>query len=148
MTKKTGFDAYDIAVEIAREVRPIVEKVKRFDKDLAEQTRSACQSIGLNVAEGDRRTGGDRTHLFKIALGSAGETLAALHQAEAWGYVREEETTKALELLDREKAMLWSNAPEGRNGWTRTVWLTVDSRPKGKAIQATSLGDPVERSDG
>ncbi len=110
MPKKTGFDAYDVAVEIAGEIRPIVEKVRRFDKDLAEQTRRACQSIGLNVAEGDRRTGGDRTHLFKVALGSTGETLAALHQAEAWGYVREEETTKALELLDREKAMLWKLA--------------------------------------
>ena len=110
MTKKTGFDAYDVAVEIAREMRPIVEKLRRFDKDLADQTRSACQSIGLNVAEGDRRTGGDRNHLFKVALGSTGETQAALHQAEAWGYVREEETTKALELLDREKAMLWKLA--------------------------------------
>ncbi len=148
MTRKTGFDAYDVAIEIARAMRPIVERVRQFDRDLADQAKRASQSIGLNLAEARRRTKGDRTQLFRVALGSAGETQAAIQQAEAWGYVREEETTEVLALLDREQAMLWSNAPEGRNGWTRTVWLTVDSRPKGKAIQATSLGDPVERSDG
>jgi four helix bundle protein len=110
MTKKTGFDAYDVAIELAHEMRTLVEKIRRFDKDLADQTRSACQSIGLNLAEGRRRTGGDRNHLFKVSLGSTGETQAALHQAEAWGYLREEETAKALELLDREKAMLWKLA--------------------------------------
>ncbi len=105
--KTTGFDAYDNAVEIARQLRPILEKVRRFDKDLADQGRSACQSMGLNVQEARRRTKGDKLHLFAVAHGSAGETQAALHQAEAWGYVQIEETTRVLELLDRELAMLW-----------------------------------------
>ncbi len=76
---KTGFDAYDNAIEIARLMRPLLEKVRRFDKDLAEQGRSACQSMGLNTQEARRRIKGDRGHLFAVALGSAGETMAALH---------------------------------------------------------------------
>jgi four helix bundle protein len=105
--KKTGFDAYDNAVEIARSMRTLLEKVRKFDKDLADQGRRACQSMGLNTQEASRRIKGDRSHLFAVALGSAGETMAALHQAEAWGYLSQEETKEVLERLDREQAMLW-----------------------------------------
>jgi four helix bundle protein len=105
--KKSGFDTYDVAIEIARAMRPIVERVRQFDRDLADQAKRATQSIGLNVAEARKRAKGDRTQLFRVALGSAGETEAAVQQAEAWGYVKEDETTSVLALLDREKAMLW-----------------------------------------
>jgi len=104
---KTGFDAYDNAVEIARAMRPIVEKIREHDRSLADQTKRATQSIGLNVAEGRRRAGADRAHAFRIALGSAGEVRAAVEQADAWGYVETESARHALELLDRECAMLW-----------------------------------------
>ena len=105
--KKSGFDTYDVAIEIARAMRPIVERVRQFDRDLADQAKRATQSIGLNVAEARKRAKGDRTQLFRVALGSAGETMAALHQAEAWGYLSQEETKEVLERLDREQAMLW-----------------------------------------
>jgi four helix bundle protein len=107
-SRKTGFDAYDNAVEIARAMRAIVERIRRHDRSLADQTRRATQSIGLNVAEARRRTGGDRQHSFRIALGSAGEVRAAVEQADAWGYVEAENARQALELLDRECAMLVS----------------------------------------
>jgi four helix bundle protein len=105
--KKTGFDTYDVAIEIARAMRPIVERISQFDRDLADQAKRSTQSIGLNVAEARKRSKGDRTQLFRVALGSTGETEAAIQQAEAWGYVKEVETTDVLALLDREKAMLW-----------------------------------------
>ncbi len=105
--KKTGFDAYDVAIEIAYAIRPLIEKIRRYDKELADQGKRATQSIGNNVAEGRRRTKGDRIHLFQVALGSASETESTLHQAEAWGYLQPDETTEALELLDREQRMLW-----------------------------------------
>ncbi len=107
MARKTGFDAYDVAIEIACAMRPLVEKIRRHDKELADQAQSATQSIGNNIAEGRRRTKGDRIHLFRIALGSTGETQSTVDQAEAWGYLQAQETTDVLALLDREQAMLW-----------------------------------------
>ena len=40
-----------------------------------------------------------------MAQGSAGEILAALDTADAWGW--KVETTEARKLLDRELALLW-----------------------------------------
>src|SRR4051794_25632362 len=102
----TGFDAYDNAVEIARLMREIVKLIRPHDKDLAEEGRTATQSIGLNVAEARRRRGGDRLHAFRIALGSAGETRAVLDQAEAWGYLAPEKTVEVRGRIDKEVAML------------------------------------------
>src|SRR5579884_933753 len=103
----TGFDAYDNAVAIARAMRGLCEAIREHDRSLADQARRATQSIGLDVAEARKRTKGDRTHAFAIALGSANETRAALELAEAWGYVPAPDAAEALALLDREVAMLW-----------------------------------------
>jgi four helix bundle protein len=61
----------------------------------------------LNLAEGNRRTGKDRRHFFRIAAGSANEVRTALRVAEAWGYVEAKAITRALGLLDQTLAMLW-----------------------------------------
>ena len=103
----TGFDAYDNAVAISVAMREVVRVIKTHDPDLADQTKRATQSIGLNVAEARKRTGRDRLHQFKVALGSACEARSAMHQAEAWGYLEAERAKTVLELLDREIAMLW-----------------------------------------
>ena len=102
-----GFDAYENAVEIAREMRELVDTIRQSDQDLAKQARRATQSIGLNIAEARKRSAGDRRRQFEIALGSAGEARAALEQADAWGYVPTERAKPVLERLDREIAMLW-----------------------------------------
>jgi four helix bundle protein len=101
------FDAHTVAGEIVRAVGPMLERVRAADTDLAKQLKRAAQSVLLNVGEGSRRLGRDRVHCFAVASGSARETRDAIEIAEAWGYVRAEETRVALELLDRELAMLW-----------------------------------------
>ena len=35
--KKTGFDAYDLALEIARVMRPLVERIREHDRSLADE---------------------------------------------------------------------------------------------------------------
>ena len=105
--EKTGFDAYDNAMEISREIRPIVQAIQPHDPKLADEGRRATRSIALNVAEGRKRSGKDRTHAFKIALGSADEVRAVLDQAEVWDYVPVEKMVTVRALLDREVAMLW-----------------------------------------
>ena len=65
----------------------------------------AGTSVTHNISEGSRRTGKDRKRFYRMAQGSAGEILAALDTAEAWGW--RVETTKARVLVDRQLALLW-----------------------------------------
>ena len=104
---RTGFVALDLALEIVRVVAPVLEKIRKRDADLARQGRKALSSIPMNIAEGNRRLGGDRVHSFSIAAGSADELRICLLTAEAFGYVGLDDIDKACELLDRELAILW-----------------------------------------
>ena len=101
------FDTYDVALEIVRALAPLIGAVGRGDADLGRQIRRAVASIPLNVAEGWRRQGKDRTYHYSVAAGSASEVRAGLEVAVAWGFVGKEGAKKALELLDRELAMLY-----------------------------------------
>jgi four helix bundle protein len=76
---------YIVCIELVREVRPVAERIGRFDRDLARQLRRSSSSVVLNVAEGSR--GGRRRNSYDVALGEARETLAILEVAEASGYV-------------------------------------------------------------
>jgi four helix bundle protein len=78
---------YPVCLEMVRGVRPCVEKIGRFDADLARQLRKASTSVALNVAEGSGSRGGKRRHCYDIALGEARETLANLVVATAVGYM-------------------------------------------------------------
>ena len=106
-TRRTGFDAYDIALEIVAAVAPLVERVRRRDPDLGKQLRKALSSIPLNLAEGRRRQGKDRQYHYTIAAGSADEVAAVLDVAAACGWLDGRAIKPALSLLDRELAMLW-----------------------------------------
>jgi len=99
------FDAYDVSLELVRELAPIVPAIKKHDRDLADQLRRAASSIVLNISEGSGRAGGDRRRSFEIAAGSAREVLAALDTCAAWGWVVDGKRPR--ELLDRVLAMLW-----------------------------------------
>ena len=101
------FIAENVAVEIIFALKPVVETLERRDRSLADQARRAATSIALNVAEGGRRRGKDRVHLFRIAAGSAAELRVALRVAQAWGYVEASRLVQAQALLDRELGLLW-----------------------------------------
>jgi four helix bundle protein len=104
---KPSFHVYDLALELIRACRPLIERVARRDRSLAEQLRRAVQSAALNLREGNRRVGGDRLHSFRIAAGSADEVVGALEVAEAFGYLARTEVAPALALADRVLAMLY-----------------------------------------
>src|SRR5690242_264351 len=90
-TKTTGeptFHALEVAIEIIGSLRSIVVGVRRHDAKLAQQIVASASSIAANVAEGNRRSGRDRVNFFRIAAGSADETLTHLRVAAAWGFIQ------------------------------------------------------------
>lgn len=102
-----AFDALETAIQLAAALRPALTRLRQCDRHLAVQATDACNSIALNLDEGRRRVGGDRLHLFRVALGSAGELRTALRLAQAWGHLRPAELATPLALLDRVLAMTW-----------------------------------------
>ena len=101
------FYAYEFAVELVTLLKPLLAKVATHDADLARQLRRAATSAPLNLAEGQRRIGRDRLHLWRIAAGSIAEVRAALEVATALDYLDGAETGRAVALCDRLGAITW-----------------------------------------
>jgi len=131
------FIAYNVSLDLIRQLRPIVPAIKKFDRDLGEQLRRAATSISLNLGEGRRREAGDQRRHYEMAHGSAGEVLTALDVAGAWGYVLDEAVAR--QLLDRLLAMLWrlthgrAQLPNGRDAADVSERLAVEARRRGQA---------------
>ena len=78
---------YSVAIEMIRELRPLIDRIKKRDSNLADQLQRAVTSIPLNLHEGAYSQGRNGRARFHTALGSAAEVRACLDVAEALGYV-------------------------------------------------------------
>jgi len=101
------FQVEELAYQLIAELRPVVPKIKRHDRALADQLTRAASSVALNTAESNYSDPGNKRARLFTAAGSANETRAALRVAMAWGYCTDRETEGARGLLDRIVAMLW-----------------------------------------
>ncbi len=101
------FEVLEVAVELVSALRAPLAAIAAKDADLAKQLRRAASSVPLNIGEGNQRCGGDRVHHFRVAAGSAAETVAALRVAQAWRYAEADSLEPALARCDRVRAMLW-----------------------------------------
>ena len=81
------FVAYDLALDIIRNLQAPLATVRRHNAALAKQGTNAADSVLLNLAEGSGRDGGDRLHHFRIALGSLREVGAVLDIASVHGWL-------------------------------------------------------------
>lgn len=97
--------AYQVAVELVVELRPIVELVHKHDSNLADQLKRAATSVLLNLVEGQRRLKGNKQRAYEIAHGEAREVLGCLDCAAAWGYV--DDASAARTKLDRLLGLCW-----------------------------------------
>jgi len=96
-----------LSIELIEALRPLVPRIKRSDKSLADQLVRAASSVALNIGEGAHSDPGNRKARFFTAAGSASEVLVALRVAVAWGYFAERDTAEASALLRRIIAILW-----------------------------------------
>ena len=87
-----------VALEVSKEVvpllRPIVERVRKFDNEQAKQMRDAMSSAVRNLAEGAYHHGGNKRLKYEIALGEVGEVIAAVDLALAWGYIVDDSSVR------------------------------------------------------
>jgi four helix bundle protein len=95
-----------VGLEMVAAVRPLVPRIRRCDRSLADQLVRAASSVALNVAEVEYSDPGNKRARFFTAAGSANETLAAIRVAVAWRYFGEGEAEAAEVLLRRVRAML------------------------------------------
>ena len=101
-----SFQVFNVALELVRSLREVIDAVAKQDGDMAKQLRRARTSVPLNIREGNRRHGKDRRYLWSVAAGSADEIVGCLLTAEAAGYLTMDAIIPSLELADRVLAML------------------------------------------
>ena len=99
------FVAYNVGLDLIRALRPVVEQLRSYNSDFAEQVVRAGTSVLHNLGEGSRRAGKDPRRFYAMAHGSASEIRAALDVADAWGWIVD--ATIARGILDREMGLLW-----------------------------------------
>lgn len=98
---------HQLALDMVVEIKPLIARVARHDRALAQHLRRSASSVPLNIGEGAYSRGGNATARFQDAAGSASETRSALHVAAAWGYLTAAQQMPVDALLDRILAMLW-----------------------------------------
>jgi four helix bundle protein len=103
-----AFQVEEYGYELLRLLAPLVARIKRRDKSLADQLTRAGSSIALNIAEANYSDPGNKRARLFTAAGSANETRAALRVALGWSYCTSVEAAAALSLLDRIIAILWT----------------------------------------
>jgi four helix bundle protein len=100
------FIAYDLALELAGQIKTPLAGIRKHDRDLYRQVRRAMQSCVLNLAEGARRRGQDRIQLYRISAGSLAEVLAAFQLACVWDYLHAADAAFVIRGCDRLLGML------------------------------------------
>jgi len=97
--------AYQVALEVIRKLRPVVEQIKMHDAHLADQLRRAATNTVANLAEGQRRHAGNKRRAYENAHGEAREMLGCLDCALAWGWATDDAAVRV--ELDRLLALCW-----------------------------------------
>ncbi len=101
------FDALEVALQIAQDLKGPLTKIRQHDRELADQAQRATNGIALQIAEASKRADRDRVYRYRVAAGSTHELDTALRLAMCWGYLDEADLLPVRALIDRVRAMLW-----------------------------------------
>ena len=102
-----NFECLEAGYQLIADLKVALSRIRQADNKLYVQLRTASASIVLNIAEGRGRVGKDRVHHWRIAHGSAEETVAILRVAHGFGDLSGRDTRAPLQTLDRILPMLW-----------------------------------------
>lgn len=80
-------DIYPFILETIRRFVPIVERIEKRDRSLADQMRRALASVALNTCEGAGSQRGNRRLRYENACASAKESRGCYEVAGAFEYV-------------------------------------------------------------
>lgn len=95
------FEALELTLELVESLAPLLVRIERRNRNLADQLRRACTSVASCLAEGSRRTGKDRAYQFRVAEGSAAEVHVQLRLVVALRMIPAEELAAPIALADR-----------------------------------------------
>lgn len=96
-----------VALEAIEHLQPIVARIRRHDRKLANQLTDAANSAVLNIGEGAYNDPGTRKSRYQSAAGSASEVRVGVLAAIRWKHVSERQASTVLEYYDRVLAMLY-----------------------------------------
>jgi four helix bundle protein len=97
----------DVSLDLVEALQPLVSRIKRQDRSLADQLVRAASSITLNIAEAEYSDPGNKRARLFTAAGSASEVRAAVNLAVRWKCLTRDDVLQAEQLLDRVIAILW-----------------------------------------
>ena len=80
-----------VAIEVVQMLQPMIEKIRKHDRNMAVQLSDASSSTAANICEGNGHQGNERRHKYRIALGEARETVGWIQMAEARGIAKRPE---------------------------------------------------------
>ena len=105
--QSSPFHVLNVSNSLVGSLPPVIKTLKGCNAALVDQLVRAATSVPQNISEGNRRSGKDRTYLFRVAAGSTAEVQSCLRSAVLLGYLDESSIEKPLEFADRILAMLW-----------------------------------------
>ena len=95
------------ALHAACGLRPLLQRIRKRDRQLFDQVRRAMHSVVLNLAEAEGNDPGTARARFASACGSAKEVRAGLQLAAAYGYLHRARVAELDLALDQVCAMSW-----------------------------------------
>ncbi len=100
-------DVYKVSIQFTAWNYALCAPLEKMDRHARDQLVRASQSIPLNIAEGNgKRPSLDRTRFYRIALGSALESAAALDILYCCDVITQDQVRHGKSLLIRVVAML------------------------------------------
>jgi four helix bundle protein len=97
----------DVALEAIQHLSPLMRRIRRHDRKLAQQITDAANSVVLNIGEGSHNDAGTRKSRYHSAAGSANEVRVGILAAVRWGHITEQQSVQVVHLYDRVVAMLY-----------------------------------------
>jgi hypothetical protein len=80
-------DIYRVVLEVIRDLRPVLEELRRKSPALHDQLERALTTVVLGIAEGSRSRGRNRPAHYQRGAASMDESIGVIDAGLAFGYL-------------------------------------------------------------